>query len=61
MEYEFTILNCHKTTIILIFWNFLMFYQIFLSPKRKQCVIITSKHELPHKLLNNLKLRILGN
>ena len=41
-----------------------MFYQIFLSPQVKQCAIITYKHgtyELPHKMLNDLKLRILGN
>ena len=40
-----------------------MFYQIFLSPQLKWWAIITYKHgiyELPHKLLNNLKLRILG-
>ena len=41
-----------------------MFYQIFLLPQVKQCVIITYKHgvyELPHELLNDLRLRILGN
>ena len=39
-----------------------MFYQIFLPPQAKRCVIITYKHgiyELPHELPNNLKLRIL--
>ena len=42
----------------------LMFYQIFLSPQVKRCVIITYKHglyEFPHELPNNLRLRILGN
>ena len=40
-----------------------MFYQIFLSPQVKRCVIITYKHgmyELPHELPNYLRLRILG-
>ena len=41
-----------------------MFYQIFLLPQVERCAIITYKHgtyELPHELLNNLRLRILGN
>ena len=42
-----------------------MFYQIFLSPKVKQCAIITYKHgiyEFPYKLPNDLRLSIkLGN
>ena len=41
-----------------------MFHQIFLSPQAKQCMIITYKqgiNELPHKLLKDLRLRILGN
>ena len=41
-----------------------MFYQIFLSPEVKRWVIITYKHgiyEMPHKLLNHLRLKILGN
>ena len=40
-----------------------MFYQIFLSPKVKRWAIITYKHgihELPYKLPNDLRLRILG-
>ena len=52
------------TTIIpIIFWDFLMFYQTFLSPQVKRWTIITYKHricELPHKLPNDLRLRILG-
>ena len=35
----------------------MMFHQIFLSPHVKQSAII----ELPHKLQNDLRLRILGN
>ena len=54
-----------KATIIFkIFWDFLMLYQIILLPQVKRCAIITYKHdiyELPHELLNDLKLRILGN
>ena len=41
-----------------------MFYQIFLSAQVKQIMIISNKHgiyELPHKLPNKLRLRILGN
>ena len=50
--------------IFVIFWYFLMFYQIFLSPQVKQSAIISNKHgtyELPHKMSNDLRLRILGN
>ena len=39
-----------------------MFYQIFLSPQVKQSVIIINKHgihDLPHKSLNYLRLRML--
>ena len=43
-----------------------MFYQIFLSPQKKQCAIITYRqgtYELPHELPNDLRsdLRKLGN
>ena len=41
-----------------------MFYQIFLSPQVKRSMIISNKEgafELPHELLNDLRLRILGN
>ena len=49
-------------TIIFIFWDSLMFYQILPSPQVKQCAVITYKHgiyEMPHELPNNL--RLLGN
>ena len=58
------LLTLSSTTSFIIFWNFSMFYQTFLSPQLKRCAIITYKHgmyELPHQLLNDLKLRILGN
>ena len=48
----------------IIFLDFLMFYQIILSQQVKRWAIITYKHgiyELPHELLNDLRLRILGN
>ena len=48
----------------ILFWDFLLFYQIFLSPKVKQSMIISNKqgvYELPHELPNDLRLRILGN
>ena len=41
-----------------------MFYQVFLSEKVKQSAIISNKHgiyELPNELMNDLRLRILGN
>ena len=47
----------------IIFCRFLMLYQVFLAPQVKQWVIITYKHgiyELPHELLNDVRLRILG-
>ena len=50
------------TIIFIIFWDFLMFYQIFLSPHVKQCAIIAYKHgiyEMPHELPNNVRLTIL--
>ena len=40
-----------------------MFDQIFLTPQVKRSVIISNKpgiYELPHELLNAVKLRILG-
>ena len=41
-----------------------MFSQILFSPQVKRCVIITYKHgtyELLHGLLDDLRLRIIGN
>ena len=52
------------TNLVIIFWDFLMFYQILLSPQVKRIVIISNKHgkyELPHELLNDLRLTKLGN
>ena len=49
-----------STIIFIIFCDFLMFHQIFLSPKVKRCAIITYKHgmyELPHKLPKHLRPR----
>ena len=49
--------------IFIIFWEFLTFYQIFLSPQVTRCAIITHKHgmyDLPHELPNDLRLKILG-
>ena len=54
-----------KPTIsFIIFWDFSMSYQIFLSTQVKRWAIITYKHgiyELPHELPKNLRLEILGN
>ena len=46
------------------FPDFLIIYQIFFSPKVKGRKIISNKqwiHGLSHELLNDLRLRILGN
>ena len=46
--------------LVIIFWDFLMFYQIFLSPQVKRIVIISNKHgiyELPDELPNDLRLK----
>ena len=46
------------------YFDTFLFYQIFLSAQVKWWVIITYKHgiyELPHKLLNDLRRRMLGN
>ena len=53
-------LKVFAAIFFIIFWDFLMFHQIFLSPQVKRCAIITYKHgicELP----KDLGLRILGN
>ena len=42
----------------IIFWDFLILYEIFFSPQVKQSVIINNKHgiyELPYELLNDLR------
>ena len=53
------------TIMVIIFSDFLMFDQIFLSPQVKLVSVITSnKHgiyKLPHELSNDLRHRILGN
>ena len=52
------------TRLYILFWDFLILYQIFFSPQVKRSVIISNKHgiyELPHELPNDLRLRILGN
>ena len=50
--------------VVIIFWDFLIFCQIFLSPQVKRGEIISIKNsicKLPHELLNDLRLRIVGN
>ena len=49
-----------KTIMVTIFRDFLMFYQIFLSPQVEQSAIISNKHgiyDLLHKLPNDFRLR----
>ena len=46
----------------IILWDFLMFYQIFISPQVKRSAIISNKqgvYELPHELPNDRKKRLL--
>ena len=48
----------------IILWDFLLFYQILLSPQVKRNAIISNAqgvYELPKELSNDLRLRILGN
>ena len=47
------------TSMEIIFWDFLIHYQIFVSPQVKQSVIISNKHciyGLPQELPNDLRL-----
>ena len=56
--------NVEPTVIFITFWDFLMFYQTFLSPQVKRCAIITYKHgiyEFSHELPNDWRLRTLEN
>ena len=53
-----------QTILAIIFCDFLMFYEVFLSAQVKRIVIINNKHgiyQLPEELPNNLRLKILGN
>ena len=56
--------NDVPTIISIIFWDSLMFYQIFLSSQLKRRAVITYKHGihgLPNESPSDLWLRILGN
>ena len=44
----------------MMFWDFSVFYQIFLSPQGERWAIITYKDGI-YELPNDLRLRILGN
>ena len=44
----------------MMFWDFSVFYQIFLSPQGERWAIITYKDGI-YELPNDLGLRILGN
>ena len=53
-----------STVLVIIFWNFTMFYERSESPQVKENLIssITNLiYELPHEFSNDLKLTILGN
>ena len=48
------------TIMVIIFWDFLMFYKIFFSLQVKRSAIIlviNMAYELPHELPNELNLR----
>ena len=49
-----------KTIMVILFLDFFIFYQSFISPQKKWSVIISNNNdmqEFPLKLPNNLKLR----
>ena len=53
-----------QTIMGTLFWDFLMFYNVFFSSQMKRSLIISNKHGifgLPHDLPNDLRLRIFGN
>ena len=62
MLYESANLVPIAVPIFITFWDFLMFYQIFLSPQAKQSKVISNKdriYELPNELRNDIRLMIL--
>ena len=64
LEKSWKIIPRKSAISFIVFWDFWMFYQIFLSPQVKRCAIITYKHgiyELPYELPNDLRLRKLEN
>ena len=44
-----------QTIIFIIFWDSLMFYQMFLSPQVKRCAIVTYEYGI-YELLNDFGL-----
>ena len=61
---ECAIFSNVATITEIILWDFLMFYQILLSPQVKRSAINSNKQgvcEMPHELPNGLRFRILGN
>ena len=49
-----------STTMVIIFWDFLMFYPFFLSPQVRWSAIIINNdgtHKFSHELLNDFRLR----
>ena len=56
--------NKFPTILDIILWNFAVFQKSLHSPQVKRHLIFSAKniiYVLPHKLLNHLTLRILGN
>ena len=63
-QYAGLAIEFKATITIIIFLDFLMFYQFFLSPQVNGSAIIIKKddiYDLPRELSNDLRLRILGN
>ena len=52
---ELSAVQILATIMEIMFWDFLILYQIFISPQVKRSAIISNKqgvYELPHELLN---------
>ena len=50
-----------QTIMEIMLWDFLMFYQVFLSLQMKQSATISNKqgvYKFPHKLPNDLRLSV---
>ena len=63
LELPYSYITQVLAIIFIILWDFLMFYQIFLSVQVKRWASFTYKHgiyKLPHELLNKVRLWIFG-
>ena len=60
MKSKFLMIETQPAIRFIIFWDFLMFHQIFLSAQVKRCVIITYINTSCHDLPKDLRLRKLS-